>query len=206
MEATINLPNITPVENTEESVEKSESPISATIIETSEKPREHVRTPALKRHEARLLMTASAAIGAATGIKLVLEASSTAVVQTFSASFAESFIRQALLCGIFLAAEFVLGFFAFGDYLVWTMPFLCAAGTVIRISADPPKLLAGGLLCLGAVIFGAAYSADMSRLLLRLSRGGTVHMETCPRRSYALEFTGCLVAALFGSLLISLLG
>lgn len=218
MEAVINSQNIStaepPAESADESIiehslgEANKTPITA-VIETTEKPREHVRTPALKRHSARLLMTTAAAIGAAAGARLAfglpVSAAFNEVSQSLSGDFSTVFFGQVILSVIFLGAEFILGFFAFGDVLVWTAPFLCAAGTVLRIAAATPKLLPGALLCLGAVVFGAAYSADMSGLLFRLSRGGTVHMEACPRRSYAFSFLGCLTAAVLGALLAAFL-
>lgn len=174
-------------------------------------PREHVRSPELRRHGTKLLMTAAAAVGAAAGARLVFgeeapKALMNSVSQTLTGTFGEIFLRQTLLGSMFLAAEFVLGFFALGDFAVWIAPFLCGAGTVLRLSAyGSPKLLPGALICLVGVIMGAAYSADMSGLLLKLTKGGTVYMDARPRMSYATGFLGCLVAIVLGSILAGVL-
>lgn len=169
-------------------------------------PRGHVRSPELRRHGTKILMAVSAVIGAAAGVRLLFGANSSDVLansisQMLEGTFGEAFLRQTLLGALFLAAELVLGFFAFGDLAVWAAPFLYSAGTVLRVAAGSPKLLPGSLICLFGVIMGAAFSAEMSGLLLKLTRGGTVYMDTHPRRSYALEFVGCLAAVILGSIL-----
>ncbi|MDE6728716.1 MAG: hypothetical protein K2J80_12385 [Oscillospiraceae bacterium] len=174
-----------------------------------DEPREHVRAPELHRHGVKLLMAAAAVIGAAAGARLILgdtaDALKDVIAHTFSGTFWEKFLRQTALSAVFLGAEFVLGFFALGDLVIWTAPFFCAMGIVLRLSAGSPKLLFGAVVSLGAIVLGAAYSADMSELLLRLTRGGTVYMEARPRRSYALGFLGCLAACLLGSILTAAL-
>ena len=172
----------------------------------ADKPREHVRSPELRRNGTKLTMAASAVIGAAAGARLLFgEAASETLVnsisQMFTGTFGEIFLRQTLLGALFLAAEFVLGFFALGDLAVWAAPFLYGAGAVLRLAAGSPKLLPGAIICLIGVVMGAAYSADMSGLLLKLTRGGTVYMDTHPQRSYAIGFFGCLAAVILGSIL-----
>lgn len=171
-----------------------------------DKPREHVRSPELRRNGTKLLMAASAAIGTAAGARLLFgeaasETLSASVSRMLTGTFAEVFLRQTFLGALFLAAEFVLGFFAFGDLAVWAAPFLYGAGTVLRLAASSPKLIPGALICLVGVVLGAACSADMSVTLLRLTRGGTVYLDTAPRRSYALAFAGCLAAVVLGAIL-----
>lgn len=196
--------------DTEVTVDKPRELPAVLSVETdADKPREHVRAPELRRHGSKLLMTAAAAVGAAAGVRLIFgeetEALMNSISQTLAGSFGAVFLRQAFLGVIFLGVEFVLGFFAFGDLIVWGAPFLCAAGTVLRLAASSPKLLPGAIVCLGGVVFGAAYSADMSELLLRLTRGGTVYMEARPRRSYAMGFLGCLAAIVLGAILVAIL-
>lgn len=174
-----------------------------------DEPREHVRAPELHRHGVKLLMAAAAVIGAAAGARLILGGAADAfkdgIANAFSGTFWEKFLRQTALSALFLGAEFVLGFFALGDLVIWAAPFFYAMGIVLRLSAGSPKLLFGAVVSLGAVVLGAAYSADMSELLLRLTRGGTVYMEARPRRSYALGFLGCLAACVLGSILTAAL-
>ena len=129
------------------------------------------------------------------------ETLSESVSRMLTGTFAEVFLRQTFLGALLLAAEFVLGFFAFGDLAVWAAPFLYGAGTVLRLAAGSPKLIPGTLICLIGVVLGAACSADMSVTLLRLTRGGTVYLDTSPRRSYTLAFAGCLAAVVLGAIL-----
>lgn len=190
-------------------------PPAAEISEKSEQTstdKPHVRSPLLRRHATKITMSVAAVIGVAAGARMILagdlftENATNAVAQTLVGSFGEIFLRQTVLGTAFLCVEFLLGFFAFGDFLVWTVPFLSAVGTVLRLfSAGSPKILPGTLICLVAIVFGAAYSADMSELLMRLSRGGTVYMETRPKRTYALRFLGCFAGIIFGSILVGAL-
>lgn len=169
----------------------------------ADKPREHVRSPELRRNGTKLTMLAAAIIGAAAGARLLFGESSPEL-NGISGTFGEVFLRQTLHGALFLAVELVLGFFAFGDLAVWAAPFLYGAGIVLRASCSL-KLLPGALVCLIGVILGAAYSADMSGLLLKLTRGGTVYMDTHPRRSYALGFAGCLAVTALGAMITGLI-
>ena len=174
-----------------------------------DKPREHIRSPELRRNGTKLLLAVSAVIGAAAGARLLFggasETLSASVSRMLTGTFAEVFLRQTFLGALFLAAEFVLGFFALGDLAVWAAPFLYGAGMVLRSAAVSPKLIPGSLICLVGVVLGAACSADMSVMLLRLTRGGTVYTDTHPRRSYGIAFAGCLAAVILGSIVISAL-
>lgn len=168
-------------------------------------PAAHVRSPEMYRHASKLAMTFTACIGAAAGAHLILGENAPAlkplIADAVGSTFGAVFLRQAALGAIFLAAELVLGFFALGDLIVWLAPFLCASGAVMRVAATSPKLIPGTIITLGAVVLGAAYSADMSCLLLRMTGGGTIHMGSEPRRACAVEFAGCLAAVLLGSII-----
>lgn len=179
------------------------SPIA--IAPAEDKPRAHVRSPELHRHAAKLVMSIAAALGAAAGLRLSLGESNAALRQVIAeavgGSFGAVFLRQTALGAIFLAAEFVMGFFAFGDLLVWSAPFLYTAGAAARLAATSAKLLPGTLISIAAVIFGAAYSAEMSAMMLRLTGGGTVHTGDSPRRALAIRFAGCFAAVILGAIL-----
>lgn len=179
------------------------SPIA--IAPAADKPRTHVRSPGLHRHAAKLVMAIAAVLGTAAGLRLSLGDANAALRQVIAeavgSSFGAVFLRQTALGAIFLAAELVLGFFAFGDLLVWSAPFLYTAGAAARLAATSPKLIPGTLISIAAVIFGAAYSAEMSNLLLRLTGGGTVHTGDQPRRAIAIEFAGCFAAVILGAIL-----
>ena len=175
-----------------------------------DKPLEHLRSPELRRNRTKLMMAVSAVIGAAAGARLLFgdaasETLSASVSRMLTGTFAEVFLRQTFLGALFLAAEFVLGFFALGDLAVWAAPFLYGAGTVLRLAAGSPKLIPGALICLVGIVLGAAFSADMSVMLLRLTRGGTVYMDTHPRRSYAVAFVGCFAAVALGAMITGIL-
>lgn len=175
---------------------------------SSETPREHIRAPELHRHGTKLLMAFTAAAGAAAGARLAFwegsglsETTMNGISQMLAGTFGEVFLRQALLGAAFLAVEFVLGFFAPGDILVWSAPFLCAMGGVLQAAAGSPLVIVSAVIRIAAVAAGAVYSADMSVLLMRLSRGGTVHMGTRPRKTYALGFLGCFAAVVLSAIL-----
>lgn len=194
------------VKITEPEVFERHSPIA--IAPAADKPRAHVRSPELHRHAAKLVMAIAAALGTAAGLRLSLGESNAALRQVIaeavggiSGNFGAVFLRQTALGAIFLAAELVLGFFAFGDLLVWSAPFLYTAGAAARLAATSPKLIPGTLISIAAVILGAAFSSELSGLLLRLTGGGTVHTGDSPRRALVIKMAGCFAAILLGAIL-----
>lgn len=209
MENVINSPEIA-MQTDEFAEDERRLPALTSEHSTEDKPAGHVRIPELRRNSALLTMMIASVIGAGAGARIILggdaDAVKAAVAQTFSGAFGEIFLRQTIMGAAFLCAEFIFGFFAAGDVLVWAAPFFCASGTVLRLAAGSPKLLPGMLIYLGAVTLGAARSAEMSGLLMRLTQGGTVYLGTRPRRSYALSFLGCFAAVLLGAILTGLLG
>lgn len=194
MENAVNNFGALPVAPTDTDELQIPEPVEAEIRSAlADKPREHVRAPELHRNGTKLMMFFAAAAGAAMGARLLIWGGEIALAET-AGTFGELFARQMTQGAVFLAAELVLGLFALGDLAVWTAPFLCAAGAVLRLSVSPPKALPAALLSIVAVTLGAAYSADMSGLLMKLSRGGTVYMGESPRRGFALRMSGCLAA------------
>lgn len=159
----------------------------------------HVRTPELHRSGTRILMGFTAVCGAVAGAVTAFSGNADpAVLEALSKSltgeFGTLFTRSAIIGAAFLAAEFILGFFALGDWLVWILPLCYAMGTALRVAASGTGVLlpsAAAGIC--AVAFAAATSAAFSQTLLRLSKGGTVYLDTSPRRSYALAFFGYAV-------------
>lgn len=159
----------------------------------------HVRTPELRRSGTRILMGITAACGAVSGAVIAytgnadpeaVEAVSGSLVGTFQ----ELFARSALIGAVFLAAELLLGFFALGDWLVWVLPLCYAMGTALRVAvAETGILLPSSAAGVCAVAFAAATSAGFSQTLLRLSKGGTVYLDSSPRKSYILSFLGYAV-------------
>lgn len=201
MENVVNNYGTLPASPTDTDELQLPEPLETEILSApADKPREHVRAPELHRHGTKLLMMFAAAAGAAMGARLLFSGSEIALAET-SGTFWEIFARQMTRGAVFLAAELVLGLFALGDLAVWIAPFLCSAGAVLRLSVSPPKALLAAILGLIAVTLGAAYSSDMSGLLMKLSRGGTVYMEASPRKSFALRLLGCLAAVAAAAIL-----
>lgn len=179
------------------------SPIA--IAPAADKPNTHVRAPELHRHAAKLVMTIAALLGVAAGLRLSLGEANAAtrriIAEASAGTFGAVFLRQIAAGAAFLAAELVLGFFAFGDLLVWGAPFLYTAGAAARLAATSPKQIPGTLIAVAAVILGAAFSSELSSLLLRLTSGGTVHTGESPRREIAIKFAGCFAAVLLAAIL-----
>lgn len=193
------------VEEREAEIEIIERHSPIAIAPAADKPNTHVRAPELHRNAAKVVMAIAALIGAAAGLRLSLGEANTAtrqiIAEASAGTFGAVFLRQLAAGALFLAAELLLGFFAFGDFLVWSAPFLYTAGAAARLAATSPKQIAGTLIAIAAVTLGAAFSAELSSLLLRLTSGGTVHTGDSPRREIALKFAGCLAAVLFAAIL-----
>lgn len=159
----------------------------------------HVRAPELRRSGTRILMGLTAVCGAVSGAVIAFSgnadpAAFDALSESLVGEFGELFLRSVIIGGAFLAAELILGFFALGDWLVWILPLCYAMGTALRVAALGTGVLlpsAAARIC--AVTFAAATSAAFSQTLLRLSKGGTVYLDTSPRRNYALAFFGYAV-------------
>lgn len=180
---------------------------ASTAIQPSNLPNSntHVRAPELKRNGTRVVMLLALFVGALAGARILWSGFSDsalgAVAESMGGTFFLRFARQLGLCAVMLAGEFVLGFFAFGDLLVWTAPYICAAGGVLRIAAGSATAIPSAVICAAAVTAGAAYSAEMSGMLLKLSQGNTVYMGNSPLKKYAGEFLICFVIAVAGSII-----
>lgn len=202
MENVAELPGKALSSEFEPSDKPEEPPITA-----SEPPREHIRAPELHRRGTMLFMVFTAVVGAIAGARLAFwggslsESAINAISQALSSSFGEVFLRQTLIGAAFLVFEFLLGFSALGDLLVWAAPFLCAMGGAMQFTTGLPLVIAGAVVRIAAVTAGAVCSAEMSGLLLRSSRGGTVHMGTNPRKSFVLKVMSCFAAAVLSALL-----
>ncbi len=159
----------------------------------------HVRSPELHRSGTRILMGLTAVCGAVSGAVMAFSGNvDPAAYEMLSKSlvgeFGEIFLRSVIIGAAFLAAEFVLGFFALGDWFVWILPLCYSMGTALRVAVSGTGVLlpsAAAGVC--AAAFAAATSAAFSQTLLRLSKGGTVYFDFSPIRNYALAFTGYTV-------------
>ncbi len=176
--------------------------------ETAEYPREytHVRSPELKRGEYIILMSASAVCGAIGGVILALSGKAdpwavAKITEGLSSGFGNVFFQRTLIGAAFLLAEYILGFFALGDLFVWAAPLCCAMGLSLRITAAQSWILIpSAVVTLIACVTGAATSSGFSRALMRLSRGGTVHLGNSPRQKYTINFLGYLAAVIAGAI------
>lgn len=193
------------VEEREAEIEIIERHSPIAIAPAADKPNTHVRAPELHRNAAKAVMAIAALIGAAAGLRLSLGEANAAtrqiIAEASAGTFGAVFLRQIAAGALFLAAELLLGFFAFGDFLVWSAPFLYTAGAAARLAATSPKQIPGTLIAIAAVTLGAAFSSELSSLLLRLTSGGTVHTGESPRREIAIKFAGCLAALILAAIL-----
>lgn len=100
----------------------------------------------------------------------------------------------------FLAAEYILGYFALGRALVWIFPLVCGLGTGAALTAaftvsgaEAVKLVPTCVAVAAAAIAGARTSGDMSAQLLRLVSTGrngmaAVVSDTPAAGEYTLRF------------------
>lgn len=159
----------------------------------------HVRAPELRRSGTRILMGITAMCGAVSGAVIAFTGTADpAALETISGSLVGTvgglFLRAMITGAVFLAAEFVLGLFALGDWLVWTLPLCYAMGMSLRVvAAGTGVLLPSAAAGICAVTFAAATSASFSQTLLRLSNGVTAYRDRAPIRSYAPAFFGYAV-------------
>ncbi len=158
------------------------------------KPEAHVRYPRVRRSSALIVMGLSALCGAVGGFVVSRSVDlSVELAQSIAKPFGTIFLERTLLGAAFLAAEFVLGFFALGDLLVWSVPLIAGLGLSLRVSATEKwVLLPSSILLLFLTAFGAAVSAGFSETLMQISRGGTVHLGDSPRKLFTLNFLGYL--------------
>lgn len=156
----------------------------------------HVRAPEIRRSGMRILMGVTAVCGAVTGAVIVFTGKADpAALETISASLVgtvgELFLRALMTGAVFLAAELILGLFALGDCLVWTLPLCYAMGMSLRVAASGTGvLLPSAAVGICAVTFAAATSASFSQTLLRLSKGSMAYRDRSPIRGYILAFLG----------------
>lgn len=187
-----------------------EKPVRAVISTepSAEYPRaySHVRSPELRRGEYIILMSATAVCGTVGGVILALsgKADTSAIVkitEDLSSGFGSIFFQRLLIGAAFLLAEYLLGFFALGDLFSWAAPMCCAMGLSLRISATESWiLLPSAVVTLIACVMGAATSSGLSRTLMRISRGGTVHLEDSLHLKYTVSFLGYLTAVIAGAI------
>lgn len=164
-------------ENNEDNNEQSgESDETETLISESEE-NTHERSVAPTKGSARAIMTVTAILGAAAGVILAFNgkadaAAVSAVMERISGDFLNIFVRRMIFGAIMVAAEFLLGFFAFGDFISWVVPVVSGMGAGFFLGVvKNPVFLPSEIVTLIAVIMFGANSALFSRRLLGLAAG-----------------------------------
>lgn len=181
--------------------EEAREPISP--AEPAQLPRA-VRT-SRRRSGIPPLYTLAAAIGIAAGIfavsSLPADADLSGNILCRSGGFLEILLSKLAWGGAFLLAEYLCGYFALGNLIVWLAPLLCGLGTGAALGAaflqngmDALWLVPGCAVCAAVVVFAARTSADMSAQLLRLiSTNKNSIVSTSPAAGeYTLRFLVCL--------------
>lgn len=122
-----------------------------------------------------------------------------------SGSFWELLGMRLLWGMIFLTAEYILGFFALGDLLVWTVPLVCGLGTGAALTGafsqrgfSAAVLLPSCIASVSAVVMGAGISQAMSSQLLRLvsTNKNSIVAARPAAGEYTLRFLVCLTILL----------
>lgn len=203
----------------EKRADKPESvPITEVIIDgeavsvTDEEPAlsaeySHVRSPELRRGAAKILMSFSAILGTAAGIIAVLtgifgESAEKLLAERFSGGFRAVFGTRLAINAFSLMAEYLLGFFALGDILVWIIPLFLGLGTGLTLSAAwSGALLPSALGTLVCGIIGAALSSEFSEELRGFANGTCRQSDNSPAKRLTLRFlallAGMALAALY---------
>lgn len=179
------------------------------VSEAAEVPGEYTRTraPELNKNAQKILMTATAVIGAAAGAVAALtgafgENPAEALSERFSAGFWQVFSGRFLINAACLAAELLLAFFALGDLLVWLVPLFLGLGAGLTFASIQHAALlpstAAVLLCGG---FGAAFSSCFSAELRSFAGGKNRRCDDFPAKYLAARFfvllIGMSLAALY---------
>ena len=167
----------------------------------------HVRSPELRRGAAKIVMTLAAVLGTAAGVTAVLtgvfgETASNLLSERFSGGFREVFGTKLLINAGCLAAEFLLGFFALGDILVWVIPLFIGLGAGLTLTAAwSGALLPSALGTIVCGIIGAALSSEFSEELRGFANGTCRRSNDSPAKRFALRFlallAGMTLAALY---------
>ncbi len=137
-----------------------------------------------------LLGALSAAAGAAIAVLYPLEG----IPLTIGGSFPEVLADRLLQCGIFLVAEYLLGYFAAGGKLVWLIPMIYGLGAGLSaaeaIISGHPLMLLPLTICMVVICRAAARSAELSSLLLSVVSGksGSVVTDGTAGSSYTIGF------------------
>lgn len=195
----VSIPYDIPEPKQEEKTSADENPAA-----DSDKPVHHVRAPLLRRRGNVLLMGLAAVCGAACGGAMAfggtdLSGVSAALPMQTEGSFLMLFLGRLIYGGVFLLAEYILGYFALGEWLVWAVPLCCGMGSALTMASAGTDysallLLPSASITLALTVFGANTSGELSSLLLRLASGksSSVVMTNSAAKDYTLRFMAYL--------------
>ena len=160
--------------------------------EAAEAPRE--RSAEQTRGGIRILMSITAVCGAAAGALAALTGNAdsriiAALSERISGDFGGIFLNRALSGGAILLAEFLLGFFALGDFVSWIFPIFAGLGAGFFIAGlQNPVFLPSEAAALFAAVFAAADSALFSRKLFGLAAGNRAYFRGMSAKEYSARF------------------
>lgn len=161
------------------------------------------RTPVRVTRSSSLTLWLSAVCGIAAGMLSAKEGGlAGGVMLCCEGSFLSLFLSRLVYGAAFLLAEYILGYFALGEWLVWVVPLCCGMGlgasaASLFISDNSPLTVIPAAATLFAVILGARCSGEFSAQLLRVisgSRTGIV-LTADAAKSYTLRFAAYLALA-----------
>ena len=186
--------------------------------EETDKPARRVRQPLLHRRGNVLLMGLAAVCGAVCGgVMMFTGADFSALSQSFvlraEGSFLSFFLSRVIYGGIFLLAEYILGYFALGEWVVWAVPMCCGTGAALTLAAAAEGasgwlLLPSAAMTAVLSVFGANASGEMSALLVRVATGknGSFVMSESAARDHTLRFLGYAVLLALAGLYDGVIG
>lgn len=183
------------------SPEISAEPAPSEAVEEADKPARRVRQPLLHRRGNLLLMGLASVCGAVCGAVMIFGgAELPTLAPKTDGSFLSFFLCRFIYGGIFLLAEYILGYFALGEWLVWIVPLCCGMGTALNLAASAQGaagwwLLPSAAATAALAAFGADASGDMSALLLKIAsgRGGSFVTSGSSVKDHTIRFLGYAV-------------
>ncbi len=197
------LPEIEPPADETKDTPQEQPEIDINQDEQTPPAARHVRAPSVRRRSSVLVLGFCAVCGALGGALAYYAAGCPEICGTvlsfMDGSFLELFLRRLLYGGAFLLAEYVLGYFAAGEWLVWALPLLSGMGAGFSLSAayggaELFAMVPSAGIVVALCVFGANTSGELSALLLRLAggNGGGVIMTGSAAKDYSIKFLGYL--------------
>lgn len=180
--------------------------------DNTEAPQE--KTPDVCRRIRSRHREISSAVHLVSGAAGIIAGAATALLHPFEgmiisasdSSFFTLLSDRLIQCGIFLLAEYILGYFAAGGVIVWMLPMLYGLGAglsaVSCVTSGTPIIAVLHILYTTVICFAAAHSAGFSSLLLSIVSGksGSVITDGTSGRSYDHKFLLYVVLTAAGAI------